>query len=385
MGVASPSQDLQRLTRDVLKVLSFPTFAINDEAESSRTRKKSRPAKANDDDTNEESSARKEKKKVGIIVEKEEVDDDEWEDGEEEKADKADPDYTSSVRSSLTTIDMRYINNLNGHCDAPKRRFRGFGPPGIKFHIRFRVPIATSSRKDKQNFESAPLSPSQKEDLEILANLCSFAAANTYLNTKKHFDWKDNEEIDLQAWAMAAADVFPQTRHPLSTFEQDTYMQAFVNGVIDGVFGDMNVADHWTRDPLPTPIGFEEIYLPDYFAKKDGFAFAVVEVKKPVADGTCLQADQRKVPSMMKIMLDMMYTAGVKDPVTLGFVIAKSRCDIYNMSVEHEALYMYKLVGSFELPKTNIQLGLLFTALAPLTAAQMSYSGQYHHRNRGED
>ncbi|KAF9197308.1 hypothetical protein BGZ49_002312, partial [Haplosporangium sp. Z 27] len=261
--------------------------ASDDEAESSRTRKKSRPAKANDDDTNEESSARKEKKKVRIIVEKEEeVDDDEWEDEEEEEAGKADPDYTSSVRSSLTTIDMRYINNLVG-------------------------PGTTSSKLRTEHRLSV-------------------------------------DGVDVSLLLMEA-------RMDIVMRQSDV----------------SEVSDLLTRDPLPTPIGFEEIYLPDYFAEKDGFAFAVVEVKKPVADGTCLQADQRKVPSMMKIMLDMMYTAGVKDPVTLGFVIAKSRCDIHTMSVEHEALYMYKLIGSFELPKSNIQLGLLFAALAPLTTAQI--------------
>ncbi|KAF9355608.1 hypothetical protein BGX26_006333 [Mortierella sp. AD094] len=114
---------------------------------------------------------------------------------------------------------------------------------------------------------------------------------------------------------------FPPPATAALRSNEDTYMQLSVNGVVGGIFGDMDVMDHWTRDPLPTPINFEEQYLPDYFAK-NGLAFVVVEVKKPETEGDYVESDRRKVPSMMKIMLDKMLEAGVESPVALGFAIA---------------------------------------------------------------
>jgi len=76
-----------------------------------------------------------------------------------------------------------------------------------------------------------------------------------------------------------------------------------------------------TRDPLPTPKGFEETYQPDFFAERDGFPFIVVEVKKPHADPTILHQDARKVPHMMKLAIDRMILAGIKDPYVIGLLV----------------------------------------------------------------
>ncbi|CAO3571023.1 unnamed protein product [Mortierella alpina] len=69
---------------------------------------------------------------------------------------------------------------------------------------------------------------------------------------------------------------------------------------------------------------------------------------------------------MQKLMLDRMLFAGVKDPKVIGFLIRRSRCEITIMSLDHEALYIVKTVGVFELPQNNLQLGLLSPALGPL-------------------
>ncbi|KAF8934322.1 hypothetical protein BGZ58_005784 [Dissophora ornata] len=40
------------------------------------------------------------------------------------------------------------------------------------------------------------------------------------------------------------------------------------------------------------------------------------------------------------------------------------------MTLKHEAMYMYGTLGEFELPRNNLQLGLLLPALGPLIAIQ---------------
>ncbi|KAF9573659.1 hypothetical protein BGW38_008401, partial [Lunasporangiospora selenospora] len=76
-----------------------------------------------------------------------------------------------------------------------------------------------------------------------------------------------------------------------------------------------------SRDLLPTPHGFEELYFPDYFAEFDGLPLFVVEIKKPGAVDDDLEGDRRKVPCMMKLVLDTLLTVGVSAPSVLGLRI----------------------------------------------------------------
>jgi len=70
-----------------------------------------------------------------------------------------------------------------------------------------------------------------------------------------------------------------------------------------------------SRDALPTPRGFEEVYQADYFAECEGFPICVVEIKKPDAKDDLLEGDARKLPSMLKLSLDRLLDAGVESPV----------------------------------------------------------------------
>ncbi|KAI1315453.1 hypothetical protein EDD11_000786 [Mortierella claussenii] len=90
------------------------------------------------------------------------------------------------------------------------------------------------------------------------------------------------------------------------------------------------VSDPLTRDPLPTPQGFEEVYYPDCFAEKASLPFVIVEMKKPETNHLA------------------------------------SHCHIFFMTLEPGSLYLCKLAGSFAPPKNNFQLGLLLPALGAL-------------------
>ncbi|KAF8924593.1 hypothetical protein BGZ58_001632 [Dissophora ornata] len=151
---------------------------------------------------------------------------------------------------------------------------------------------------------------------------------------------------------------------------EDTYIQHAIRAIIVGIFGDMEIIHHWTRDPLPTPKGFEKIYQPDFFAERDGFPFIVVEVKKPDADPTILDGDARKVPHMMKIALDRMYLAGIEQPVVIGLLVQDRRCQVMALSLPYEAIYLTQTIGTFEIPDDRVQLGLLLPAIGPLACAK---------------
>jgi hypothetical protein len=72
---------------------------------------------------------------------------------------------------------------------------------------------------------------------------------------------------------------------------------------------------------------FEETYYPDFFAERDGFPFILAEVKKPSADPATLDDDAKKLPCMMKVAMDRMWSASVENPVVVGLLIqGKMQC-----------------------------------------------------------
>ncbi|KAF9156854.1 hypothetical protein BG015_000032 [Linnemannia schmuckeri] len=126
-----------------------------------------------------------------------------------------------------------------------------------------------------------------------------------------------------------------------------------------------------SRDPFPTPHLFDEEYYPDYFAELEGFPIMVAEVKKPgVVSQEAMKDDQRKLPSLLKLAIDRMLEAGVVEPTAVGILVQGSRCAVSLLTLEKEAIYLHRSVGVFQIPTSNIQLGLLLAALGPLATAK---------------
>ncbi|KAF9411983.1 hypothetical protein BGZ76_005252, partial [Entomortierella beljakovae] len=320
----------------------------------------------------------------------------------------------SSARSSLNSIDLRYINHLVGpgttssQLKTSARMIVGDVDVSLALMDARRKIVAHQSEINNnsdllclnfifdaefmmKNLTSEVISklphikvPDASDEEILLLSKCSiFAAKHSFLETKRHFrDIAGHSMISevLKAYAMRPGLWQSDSHHSLEN--EDTYTESVVKNIIIGVFGDLDAADHCiscpadvptsqftSRDPLPTPKGFEEKYLPDYFSEKDGLPFLIAEIKKPGLDGDILEGDQRKLPGMMKIMLDALLTAGVQKPAIIGLLVCGSQCEIFLMTVEYEAIYSYKCVGVFGLPRNNHQLGLLLAALGPLAAA----------------
>ncbi|KAF9211241.1 hypothetical protein BGZ59_008362 [Podila verticillata] len=234
------------------------------------------------------------------------------------------------------------------------------------------------------------------DELAILVDCSIFAATHSYQETKKHV----KNRIQKETEGVVTSILLPFTERPglwkqvsshpaPSQFlaqNEDTYTQNVVRNVIFGIVGDLDVVDHWSRDPLPTPHGFEELYFPDYFAELDNLPLFVVEIKKPNVKDDDLEGDQRKLPCMMKLILNRILEAGVLVPSVIGLLIKGSRCEVSSISLDVEALYMHKLIGVFELPTNNLQLGLLCPAIGPLKFARdvvkQTTSSIIAHRSR---
>ncbi|KAF9950853.1 hypothetical protein BGZ70_001203 [Mortierella alpina] len=118
------------------------------------------------------------------------------------------------------------------------------------------------------------------------------------------------------------------------------------------------------RDPLPVPKGYEEILQPDFFAETDQLCFAIMEVKKPRMAKEDVEADNRKLPCMMKLALDMLIHANVQEAAVIGFLVNGGVCEVLSMTLQHEAIYIPQSLGKFKLPHDGLDLASLLLALA---------------------
>ncbi|KAF9583222.1 hypothetical protein BGW38_009996 [Lunasporangiospora selenospora] len=241
----------------------------------------------------------------------------------------------SSVRSSLASIDLKYIDHLVG-------------------------PGTTSSRLNTRN----RLIVGEIDVSEVL------------LNARRDNLKKQGEIVDVSD-LLTINFIFDMNllRKHLSTATAESLLNVTVakpttSEIVLLMDFPIFAATHSSRDSLPTPHGFEELYFPDYFAEFDNLSLLVVEIKKPGAVDDDLDDDQLKLPCMMKLALDAILDAGVLEQSVVRLLIRGSRCEVSSISSDNEALFIYKSIGVFELPKNNLQLGLLCPAIGPLKFAR---------------
>ncbi|GJJ79274.1 hypothetical protein EMPS_11635 [Entomortierella parvispora] len=211
-----------------------------------------------------------------------------------------------------------------------------------------------------------------QQDIDIVVKLAIAAASQEYLDFKTMLR---GSGLDLSGLAgdilitYTATNALWQDRTPLA-HNEDTYIKRSVIPMIDAVFGALEVVQHWQRDQLPVPSGYEEVLQPDFFAEVNNLCFAIMEVKKPNMTIADIEDDTRKLPCMMKIALNMLIHRNVKDPTVLGFLVNENICEVFTLNLEHEAIYIPKSLGRFKLPQNRLDIPALLLALGPLAAAK---------------
>ncbi|KAG0215034.1 hypothetical protein BGX31_000937, partial [Mortierella sp. GBA43] len=312
-----------------------------------------------------------------------------------------------SARSSLNTNDFQYVDHLVGPGESSSKiQGKPFVMNGINvselcmrarkeavknqcelndmselLYLNFIFDNAALTRllpratADRILRVSLPV-PSQQQSI-MLVNTGSYAAQHGFQETRqyvKELDDKGDNFVKtlLSSYLESTALWKTPTSHPRYQplpLNEDSFTQGSVRRIIVALLQDLDIVDHWSRDPLPTPRGFEEVYQPDYFAECEGFPICVVEIKKPDAKDDPLEGDARKLPNMMKLCHDRLLGAGVESPI-VGVLVEGTRCSISTMDLRGEAFYIHKTVGVFELPVNNLQIGLLAAAIAPLMFAK---------------
>ncbi|KAF9319457.1 hypothetical protein BG006_002988, partial [Podila minutissima] len=222
----------------------------------------------------------------------------------------------SSARSSLNSIDFSFVNWLVGpgttssRLDTAARLFVGrldvsevlmtarrtivknqsritSIPDLLTLNFIFNVEFMTKHLSSDicTAIMHVDVSPPTNDEIRMWSECLLYAAGHSFLDTKIYI--QDNIKARtligdlLRAyttrpglWQDPSVQIFDP---PLLPKNEDTYMEVVVKSLIIGVVGELDVVDHWSRDPLPTSQGFEEAYYPDYYAEKANLPFMVVE------------------------------------------------------------------------------------------------------------
>ncbi|KAF9406205.1 hypothetical protein BGZ94_003197, partial [Podila epigama] len=210
------------------------------------------------------------------------------------------------------------------------------------------------------------------QDVDFVVKCALAAASQDYFEFKKMLRTSNLKSDSLAGDILTTyttTNSLWQARTGLDQNE-DTYIKRSVMPMIDAVFGSLDVVEHWQRDQLPVPRGYEEVLQSDFFGEVDQLCFAFMEVKKPGMSMDDIADDIRKLPSMMKLALNMLIHKNVEDAAVIGFLVNENICEVFAMNLEHEALHIPKSLGRFKLPQDHLDISSLLLALGPLTAAK---------------
>ncbi|KAG0279978.1 hypothetical protein BGZ95_011722 [Linnemannia exigua] len=217
-----------------------------------------------------------------------------------------------------------------------------------------------------------PVSTPGSEDVELLLSCCLHVGTTDYQQGRAFIKDRTARQDSVTSDIMSAYASSGVLRNRVSNldFNENTYIELSVKPFVTGTFAQLDFQEHWTIDPFPVPAGYEERLCPDFYGEKDGLPFVVLEVKAPDADQEDCDIDVRKVALLMKLSLNRLLEAGVKDPVVIGLLVQDRTCEVFSMDLTYEAIYIPKVFGTFEVPESRLQLPLLLNALGPLTTAR---------------
>ncbi|KAI7818890.1 hypothetical protein BC939DRAFT_277242 [Gamsiella multidivaricata] len=196
----------------------------------------------------------------------------------------------SSTRSSLNSIDFRFIDHLVGPGTSSSRLTTNARLIIDQLDVSQLLMDARRSMIKKQSeitdvsdlltinfifdanflkkhvptniltsFLSTPLPTPPDREMKLLLDCSVFAASHSFQETKRHIRNKIQTEGESLVtdilrhyterpylWQHSTSYPIPP---PSLTQNEDTYTQAIVKNIILGVVGDLELSDHWSRDP----------------------------------------------------------------------------------------------------------------------------------------
>lgn len=101
-----------------------------------------------------------------------------------------------------------------------------------------------------------------------------------------------------------------------------------------------------------------------------GIVPVIMEVKKEDISGGIKAKDEIKLLSMIKLTLNVMMKANVKNPVVVGLLVQDNNIRVMSMEIKFEALYFPKEIGKVIIPLDQTDFTRILGGIPFLMEAQ---------------
>ncbi|KAF9095462.1 hypothetical protein BGX27_001282 [Mortierella sp. AM989] len=169
---------------------------------------------------------------------------------------------------------------------------------------------------------------------------------------------------------------------------EDSFFSNIVKPFLHATFGELeNVKLRGNGDRFGGNSSLEsELLFPDFSVTQDCYDkskgehhVVICEAKTPNASDRELDQDYVKLANMMKLSLDKQIEQGYDDGTVVGFLIQGWKVHVWYLSLDHEAVYLLKTIGEFEVIADRMQLCKLLTICPVLREAKNMVEKTLNH------
>ncbi|KAF9916748.1 hypothetical protein BX616_002926 [Lobosporangium transversale] len=223
----------------------------------------------------------------------------------------------------------------------------------------------------------------EPKEVGMITRLCSKATLCPY---EELLEWWDSEsKISTSVIYRAVSNYFAEAGlwantnwyEKRSGNNEDSFIHNLIRPLVAGAFGTfIGCLFRWSRDPLCSATDIDNrMELPDYQVSFGQYSFVLGEFKTATAPRQDVELDYRKLLTLGKRAVDLLFKDGYNVPVVLihgrGMLI-----DIYTLELKGEAMYYTKALGTLRLISNPYEFSQLLS-LAPLISAKLIASGVF--------
>ncbi|KAK3817616.1 MAG: hypothetical protein J3Q66DRAFT_340532 [Benniella sp.] len=149
-----------------------------------------------------------------------------------------------------------------------------------------------------------------------------------------------------------------------------TFMWHYVNPILDAIFGRLRMTQG-RGATLTLPKKYRrDFYMLPMFGGYHHVTIMMMRMTKRDVKERHRGKVERELLFSMKVSLDLLMKSKVKDPEVVGLLVRDSRIEVLTLRIQHEAMYIPRLLGIMEIPKDHTDFGCLLEGLPVVLAAR---------------
>ncbi|KAF9351227.1 hypothetical protein BGX34_000732, partial [Mortierella sp. NVP85] len=217
-----------------------------------------------------------------------------------------------------------------------------------------------------------------------------------FAEERTYSDWKDPLGRLFYEWS-SNYEMREDGSGRFTKMNTATYMHYYMSPILKAFFSGMGMAQCWGDSPELPKKYRRDFFLLRMFGGYRHLTMMVLKMTKRDVKERHRAKDERELFFSMKVSLDLLMKANVKDPEVVGLLVrgnvssidinvfiffgvwtltftmifrADSRIEFFTLRIQHEALYFPRLLGIMEIPRKYTDFDCLFEGLPVVLAAR---------------